>query len=110
MTDTKTKTVAEELREAAKTLRETAAKATPAMAQLLIDLLDQIGLDMEIAGAEERDFQDHIPQYQRMVAELRGFETQGAEVTHWVDRLDWTAALALARFVNGTTPAEVARG
>jgi hypothetical protein len=44
---------------------------------------------MEIAYAEERDFPDHAPEYQRMVCDQRG-----------TDRMDWTAALALARSIN----------
>ncbi|HEY9410986.1 MAG TPA: hypothetical protein VIP77_15515 [Jiangellaceae bacterium] len=93
-----------ELRAAASKLRSD--KDCPAD-ECTAELLDHIALDMEVAGAEERDFPDHVAQYQRMVAQLQGFESRGVQVVQWVDRMDWTAALALARFVNGSTPQEV---
>jgi hypothetical protein len=89
VSDTKTQTSVEaELRAAAAKLRANLDRPAD---ELVADLLEHIAFDMECGDAEERDFLDHVPQFQRMVADVRG-----------VDRMDWTAALAVARALNGT--------
>jgi hypothetical protein len=64
--------------------------------EIIAELLDHLAFEMECDDAEEQDFPEHVPLWQRMVVDHRG---EGS--------FAWTTALNLARVVNGTAPQEV---
>lgn len=90
MTDTKIETPAEEVRAAAEALRRIGVPNDFNTA--LADLFQHIGDDMSDDHAEERDYPNHLPQFRRQVCDTFG-----------TVRDDWTAALAAARLVLGSS-------